>query len=73
MSASAFSSSGDKLQVDVPEAPARCHSCGSRELTTASKIVNADTYWRCCACGEVWNVARLKAGARYANDNPFRR
>ena len=57
---------------EEPAPPARCHSCGSRELTTASKIINADTYWRCCACGEVWNVERLKAGARYAS-NPFRR
>lgn len=72
MSTSPSSGYGDKLQADQPAPPAWCHSCGSRELTTTSKIISADSYWRCCACGEVWNVARLKAGTRYARD-PFRR
>ena len=61
---------------DTPEEPAtapdRCPSCRSRDLKTTSTVINAATYWRCCACGEVWNVARLKAGSRYSN-NSFRR
>jgi hypothetical protein len=36
-------------------------------------MVTANSYWRCEACGEVWNVERLKAGSRYADFRPFRR
>jgi predicted RNA-binding Zn-ribbon protein involved in translation (DUF1610 family) len=46
------------------EAPAMCPSCGSRALTTTSKNVDASTYWRCVACGEVWNVARRRGDGR---------
>lgn len=48
---------------DAPP-PTACPSCGSRELTTSSKTVDASTYWRCVRCGEVWNVARRKGGGR---------
>lgn len=50
---------------DTPAiAPTACPSCGSRELTTTAKIVDASTYWRCSRCGEVWNAARREAGRR---------
>jgi transposase-like protein len=53
--------------------PARCPACRSRDLKTTSKVVNADAYWRCCDCGEVWNVGRHHAGSRYdTRDLPFR-
>ena len=44
--------------------PSRCPSCRSTDLVTTSKVVSADAYWRCCACGEVWNAARMRAAAR---------
>jgi transposase-like protein len=56
----------------VAEPPTNCPSCRSRDLKTTSKVINAETYWRCASCGEVWNVARLRAGSRYTG-NPFRR
>ena len=45
----------------------------SQDVTTTSKVASVDAYWRCAACGEVWNVARHRAGSRYARDLPFRR
>ena len=58
------------------DTPTRCPSCRSSDLVTTSKVVSADAYWRCCACGEVWNATRLraasnKAAAAFAGD-PWR-
>lgn len=44
--------------------PSRCPACGSPDVKTSSKIVTAECYWRCEACGEVWNVARRHAAGR---------
>ena len=60
-------------ELDEPETPSRCPACRSQDVKTTSKVASADAYWRCQACGEVWNVARHRAGSRYANDRPFRR
>jgi DNA-directed RNA polymerase subunit M/transcription elongation factor TFIIS len=57
---------------DGTAAPLQCPACRSREVTTASKTLNADTYWRCCRCGDVWNVARHRAGLQRARYQPFR-
>lgn len=46
--------------VDKPLAPAACPVCRSTDLKTTSKTVDEDTYWRCRACGEVWNVGRRR-------------
>jgi transposase-like protein len=53
--------------------PARCPACRSQDVSTTSKVASVDAYWRCGACGEVWNVGRHRAGSRYTNDLPFRR
>jgi transposase-like protein len=58
---------------DAIEVPARCPACRSQDVKTTSKVASVDAYWRCEACGEVWNVGRHRAGSRYANDRPFRR
>lgn len=63
----------DPNSPEGPEAPARCPACRSQDVTTTSKIPSVDNYWRCGSCGEVWNVARHRAGSRYAHDRPFRR
>jgi hypothetical protein len=52
--------------------PLACPTCGSRDLTTASTVVTVETYWRCVACGEIWNVARHGA-SRYQSSGAFRR
>ncbi|MGH9311510.1 MAG: hypothetical protein ACRD1U_19175 [Vicinamibacterales bacterium] len=51
-------------EPDPIERPTHCPSCRSSNVQTTSKVINADSYWRCCACGEVWNVSRLRAGMR---------
>ncbi|MFN7913960.1 MAG: MJ0042-type zinc finger domain-containing protein [Vicinamibacterales bacterium] len=45
-------------QVDEAPPPEKCPSCGSASIVTTGKIPTADSYWRCDACGEVWNAAR---------------
>jgi len=41
-------------------APASCPTCHSTSIATASKIPDADSYWRCTQCGDIWNAARLQ-------------
>ena len=48
--------------------PVACPFCKSRDVKTTSKEVNASTYWRCTACGQIWNASRLQQGQR----TPFR-
>ena len=43
----------------VPKtAPESCPSCKSSTIVTTAKIPDADSYWRCTSCGEVWNDSR---------------
>ena len=63
----------DTTNPDGAAPPVRCPACRSQDVKTTSKVVSAETYWRCGDCGEVWNVARHRAGSRYARDLPFRR
>lgn len=65
--------SGAPAADDIVGVPTHCPTCRSQDLKTTSKVVNAESYWRCEACGEVWNVARLRAGSRYAGYRPFGR
>ena len=45
-------------------APTACPFCQSSKITTPSEKVDANTYWRCDACGQMWNVARQRATHR---------
>ena len=45
-------------------APDPCPFCKSHDVTTTSKEVNVSTYWRCTACGQIWNSNRLQFGRR---------
>ena len=58
---------------DAGEVPTNCPSCRSRDLKTTSKVVTSATYWRCQACGEVWNVRRQREGSRYVGYPRFGR
>jgi transposase-like protein len=44
--------------------PKTCPFCRSLNVKTTSKEVNASTYWRCAACGQIWNDGRLQHGRR---------
>jgi hypothetical protein len=41
-----------------PEHVTVCRSCQSDRITATDSTVTDATYWRCLACGEVWNPAR---------------
>lgn len=43
------------------DAVADCPFCGSARVTTATKAITDSTYWRCLACGEIWNPSRARA------------
>lgn len=45
--------------TDAIVAPTDCPFCNSADITTTSKAVGASTYWRCTACGQIWNAGRL--------------
>lgn len=45
--------------------PTTCPFCRSPKIGTASERVDASTYWRCEACGDMWNIARLRHSSRY--------
>jgi transposase-like protein len=42
-----------------------CPFCRSAKVTTTSKTHDASAYWRCEACGQVWNVGRNRPANRF--------
>jgi predicted Zn finger-like uncharacterized protein len=42
-------------------APTSCPACRSSSIVTTAKSPDADSYWRCTSCGEVWNASRREA------------
>ncbi len=60
-----------EVSHDSADRPGKCPSCGSRDIVTTSKVIDASTYWRCGSCGEIWNVERQRAGLRLAYRRPF--
>jgi hypothetical protein len=52
-------SSTPTADPDAPVAEPLCPFCQKGPVTTTSKQLNAATYWRCQACGQIWNPARL--------------
>jgi predicted Zn finger-like uncharacterized protein len=42
--------------------PTSCPACQSSSIVTTAKNPDADSYWRCKDCGEVWNASRSEAG-----------
>jgi transposase-like protein len=45
-------------------APEVCPFCRSVDVKTTSKDVTVSTYFRCTACGQIWNAGRLQRGSR---------
>jgi predicted Zn finger-like uncharacterized protein len=41
-----------------PVVPASCPTCRSSSIVTTAKSPDADSYWRCTSCGEIWNDSR---------------
>jgi predicted Zn finger-like uncharacterized protein len=44
----------------VSETPVSCPSCASSSIVTTAKSPDANSYWRCKSCGEIWNGARFR-------------
>jgi hypothetical protein len=47
-----------------PVSPTACPFCRSTTISTPTDKTTASTYWRCDACGEMWNVSRQMASDR---------
>jgi transposase-like protein len=44
--------------------PSACPACRSAAITTTAKSPDANSYWRCASCGEIWNMSRREVGRR---------
>lgn len=49
------------LHLPKPDA---CPVCRSSAVQTTSKSPDSESYWRCTACGEVWNPGRAARSFR---------
>ena len=47
------------------EKPTVCPFCKSDAISTTSKAVDDNTYWRCRRCGQIWNQSRLLVRRMY--------
>jgi predicted Zn finger-like uncharacterized protein len=56
---STFGGRTGSLSATAPHVPpTSCPSCQSPTIVTTAKIPDADSYWRCTQCGDVWNGSR---------------
>ena len=51
----------------VTDRPVACPACRSQSISTTARKPDANAYWRCDGCGEVWNAARRTNGSRSAS------
>ena len=69
-----FSSGHDDPRRDAPEAPvsvpSECPACRSSAISTTNRQPDANSYWRCGGCGEIWNAGRRETVRR--ETNPWR-
>jgi predicted Zn finger-like uncharacterized protein len=49
-------------ETDV--SPVTCPFCRSSSIVTKAKNPDADSYWRCTTCGEIWNGGRSGTDSR---------
>ena len=42
------------------DAVTNCPYCASDRVTTTNTTLSVSTYWRCDACGEIWNPGRAR-------------
>jgi transposase-like protein len=57
-------------EPQLTPAPTACPFCGSSSVTTTSEKVDVSAYWRCKACGEMWNLGRLQTSPSRYNRSP---
>jgi predicted Zn finger-like uncharacterized protein len=56
-----------------PPTAGSCPGCESLSIVTTSKTPDADSYWRCTKCGDVWNMARSRGSRANGRDDWMRR
>jgi predicted Zn finger-like uncharacterized protein len=61
--------SSDAATPASHEGRASCPTCHSVAIVTTAKSPDADSYWRCTACGDVWNDSRRKTTPQYPSRN----
>ena len=49
----------------VSQKPTACPFCKSDVISTTSKAIDDNTYWRCGGCGQIWNQSRLLVRRTY--------
>ncbi len=49
------------------ENPVSCPGCQSASIVTTAKDPDESSYWRCKACGEVWNASRHRRASGIAD------
>jgi predicted Zn finger-like uncharacterized protein len=54
-----------------PPLPTVCPNCQSSAIATVSKVADAESYWRCQNCGDVWNPNRSR-NRRDSRPDPMR-
>jgi len=64
--------SGDDLvkptEPELEAPPTVCPFCRSARISIPNEKISASTYWRCDACGQMWNVKRHTASLRSPYD-----
>jgi transposase-like protein len=73
MTATRFMMNDHPHADDEVSVPTECPSCHSKDIKAADKVVDASSYWRCGACGDVWNVMRQRPANPYAYQRSYRR
>lgn len=53
-----MNSFGQSATSPAPSNPQACPACRSALVTTKAKHPDAESYWRCEQCGEIWNSGR---------------
>ena len=48
----------------VDDVPTSCPTCESSAIMTTAKSPDANSYWRCESCGELWNKSRRDRAPR---------
>jgi predicted Zn finger-like uncharacterized protein len=46
--------------ADHADVPVSCPACSSSAIVTTTKNPDANSYWRCRTCGEIWNSVRTR-------------
>jgi hypothetical protein len=63
----------DDRQGDTPsDAPTACPFCRATTIRSPGEKADAGSYWRCEACGEMWNLARNQSASNRRYDPRWR-